>query len=251
MIINRPNDALHKAIMYRLLINILNDKILSQNLFFKGGSCALMLSWLDRFSVDLDFDLKKGANKKILRNKLGDIFKKLDLKINQEAQKTLFFVLKYQSTKGKRNTIKLSIVDNPPKSNIYEVSYLKEIDRMVRCQTKETMFANKLVAVVDRYEKYQMIAGRDIYDLHYFFSQGYGYNKKVIKERRGVEVDKYLKQLINFIDKKVTEKTINQDLNYILSENKLDQIKKTLKREVLMFLRDELRRLTEKPVLYR
>lgn len=243
MIIPKPEGALHKAVMYRLLINLLDDQVVVSKILFKGGTCAGMLDWLDRFSLDLDFDLRKKTQKELLRERLVKIFKKLGLTIKEEAKETLFYVLKYQAPKGKRNTLKLSIFEDLPKANLYEVFYLPEIDRFAKCQTKETMFANKLVAVIDRYEKYKTIAGRDIYDIHHFFSQGTRYNKEVIEERRKVSAKKYLEQLIEFIEKKVTEKIISQDLNYLLSPEKFAQIRATLKIEVLSFLQDELKRL--------
>ena len=59
MILLRPQDTIHKVQLTRLLTEILDNSILSQNLYFKGGTCAAILGYLDRFSVDLDFDLTK------------------------------------------------------------------------------------------------------------------------------------------------------------------------------------------------
>ena len=112
----------------------------------------------------------------------------------------------------------------------------------MNCQTIETMFANKLVSLVDRYEKRKSIAGRDIYDIHQFFMRGYSYEQKIIKERRGVEAGDFLKELILFIEQKITQTIINQDLNTILPKEKFSQIREVLKNETLTFLRDELRR---------
>ena len=58
----RNEDAPHKFQMYRLLTAILSESKLSQQLVFKGGTCAVLRGWLDRFSVDLDFDLIQGSN---------------------------------------------------------------------------------------------------------------------------------------------------------------------------------------------
>ena len=75
MILLRPQDVFHKVQLTRLLTEILDNSILSQNLYFKGGTCAAILGYLDRFSVDLDFDLKQGADK----TKLRPIFQKISL----------------------------------------------------------------------------------------------------------------------------------------------------------------------------
>jgi len=243
MILPRAKDAIHKAWLYRLLSFLLDDIDISQNLYFKGGTCASMLGWLDRFSVDLDFDLKQGVDKKSLRTKFYKIFSKLGLEIKDESQKALQFFLRYKAKSGQRNTLKLDIIDFFVKANKYEKCYLKEIDRWVVCQTVETMFSNKLVTVEDRYQKFKTIAGRDIYDIHYFFIQGFKYDQDILTERTGKTPALYLKDLVDFINKKVSQTIIDQDLNTLLIKQRFNLIRKTLKNEVLMFLQDEIKRI--------
>jgi predicted nucleotidyltransferase component of viral defense system len=242
MILPDPKDALHKGMMYRLLSEIVDYHSLNQKIYFKGGSCAAMMGYLDRFSIDLDFDIQRRARKKEIGQMLEKVFRKLDFSIESKSQEELFYILKYQAPKGLRNTLKLSLIDKSLKTNLYESFFLKEIDRYVNCQTIETMFANKLVAAVDRYEKYQTIAGRDIYDIHHFFSQGLRYREKIIEERRGIKPVRYLKQLAAFIKEKVTQKVIDQDINYLLPFSKFQAIRKSIKDETLMFLTDEIER---------
>jgi len=106
------------------------------------------------------------------------------------------------------------------------------------------MFANKLVAALDRFEKNGSIAGRDIYDIHYFFISGYTYNKDVIFERRNItDIKIYFKELIDFIDRNITEKIITQDLNMLLPYKKFIMIRKVLKSETIMLLSDEMKRV--------
>lgn len=239
MILPRKEDVYHKIQLYRLLIEILDSEI-ADKIYFKGGTAATMLGCLDRFSLDLDFDLSFKTEKNKIDRVLRKIFKNLNLSLVQKSKNSLFYVLKYQAKPGLRNTLKLSIVDIALKSNRYENFYLKEIDRFAICQTKETMFANKLVAVIDRFKKYQTIAGRDIYDIHYFFLQGYDFEKEVIKERTGKEPYQYLKELADFIEKKVNERIISEDLNFLLPYEKFMLIRKTLKKEVLRMIREKL-----------
>jgi len=82
-----------------------------------------------------------------------------------------------------------------------------------------------------------------LYDIHQFFSQGFSYNKEVIEERRGVKTKVYFRQLVDFIETKVTQNIMSEDLNYLLPPFRFSQIRKTLKTEVLMFLKDEIKRL--------
>ncbi|MBI2029194.1 nucleotidyl transferase AbiEii/AbiGii toxin family protein [Candidatus Gottesmanbacteria bacterium] len=242
MILVRPEDLIHKVWLLRLLTEIIDSDYLSQNLYFKGGTAASMLGFLDRFSVDLDFDLKKGGNKERIRKQFYQIFKKIDLKIYYENPKNLLFSLKYSANKDQRNTIRLSITDELYKNNIYIPKYLPEIDRIVNCQTIETMFAHKMVAVIDRFAKYKAVAGRDIYDIHHFLISGYNYSKDIIEERTNFSLKDFLQKLISFIEKYLTQTIINQDLNTLLPQDIFQKIRKRLKTETLMLLKQELKK---------
>ena len=239
----RPEDALHKSYLNRLLMEIIDRPALAQHLAFKGGSCASMLGYLDRFSVDLDFDVIANADEVVLRQEFHQVIYYLGLTISGELNNALFFQLRYPNAPGKRNTIKLSAHSIPIKANQYKVLYFTEIDRVMNSQTLETMVSNKLVAVTDRYTQHHTIAGRDIYDVHYFLVHGYGYHTPVISERTGLTSKDYLEKLIEFIKEKVTQTIINEDLNTLLPANQFQQIRKILIPETISLLTQELSRL--------
>ena len=240
----RPEDLLHKSFLNRLLMEIIDRPVLAHNLAFKGGSCASMLGYLDRFSVDLDFDILKNADEIILRNEFHQVFDHLGLKIAGEFEKVLFFQLRYPNDPGKRNTMKISASNLVVNTNQYKVQYFTEIDRLMNSQTIETMFANKLVAVMDRYKLHQTIAGRDIYDIHNFFIHGYSYHAPVIQERTGLEPREYFGKLIGFIKEHVNQTIINEDLNTLLPNNRFQQIRKILLPETLSMLAREQKKKT-------
>ena len=239
----RPEDALHKSYINRLLIEIIDRPALAHQLAFKGGTCASMLGYLDRFSVDLDFDKPKNAGLIELREEFHRVFEHLGFKITGEYDKVLFFELRYPNDPGRRNTLKVSCSDLVSHANQYRVLYFPEIDRLMKSQTIETMFANKLVAVTDRYEVHRAIAGRDIYDIHHFFLRGYSYHAAVIKERTGQDPRAYFSRLIGFIRGTVTQTIINEDLNTLLPPARFQQIRKILLPETLLFLEQEQARL--------
>jgi len=244
MILPNPKDAIHKARLYRLLLAIYDNQNLANVLYFKGGTCAAMLGFLDRFSVDLDFDYIGGIEGlKNTRKELESVFKKLDLSIKDKSSKVPQYFLKYNSNQDRRNIIKVDITFPPPKANIYQAHKFNEVDRIIMCQTVETMFANKLVALIEHFEKNGSIAGRDLYDIHHFFMQGFKYNEKVIIERRNSSLRFFFRELTNFIEKKINQNIINQDLNFLLSSDKFQKIRKILKQETLIFLDDELKRI--------
>ena len=96
MILPRPEDALHKAWLYRLLTGLIDNAKIREQIYFKGGTCAAMLDFLDRFSIDLDFDFEPRTDKALLRQKLHSLFKKLDLKIK-------FFMLKERMERNRQS----------------------------------------------------------------------------------------------------------------------------------------------------
>jgi hypothetical protein len=171
------------------------------------------------------------------------------LEIKDSSSVTPQYFLKYpvsRQTHGLRNTLKLDITFPPPAANKYELIRFEEIDRIINCQTIETMFANKLVALLDRYERNNSIAGRDIYDIHHYFLNGFKYDEEVIKERRAPQgLPDFFKQLTDFIEEQITSTIINQDLNMLMPNESFQQIRKVIKTETLMFLRDELVLLEE------
>lgn len=98
------------------------------------------------------------------------------------------------------------------------------------------MFTNKLVAVTDRYAQHKTIAGRDIYDIHHFFIQGYWYTGAVIQERTGLEPKEYIGKLADFIKKHVTQTIINEDLSSLLPNKQFQQVRKILHPEIISLL---------------
>jgi predicted nucleotidyltransferase component of viral defense system len=238
----RPEDILHKSHLHRLLMEIVDQPVMAQALAFKGGTCASMLGFLDRFSVDLDFDTLKNADQEALRKGFHQAFDRLGFTVTLEFDKVLFFQLRYPSSPGKRSTLKVSASSIGVAANQYKVQYFPEIDRLINSQTIETMFANKLVAVTDRYTQHKTVAGRDIYDVHHFFVQGYDYHPVVIRERTGMEPREYFGELIDFIKIHVTQTVINEDLNSLLPNRQFQQIRKILIPETLSLLEREMTR---------
>ncbi len=236
----RPEDIIHKSYLHRLLMEIVDQPLMAQTLAFKGGTCAAMLGYLDRFSFDLDFDVLKDADEAALRKAFHQVFRQLGFNVALEFDKVLFFQLRYPSSPGKRSALKVSASNLRIAANQYKVQFFPEIDRLINSQTVDTMFANKLVAVTDRYAQHQTIAGRDIYDIHHFFVQGYPYNGEVIRERTGLEPKEYFGNLIGFIKKHVTQTIVNEDLNSLLPNRQFQQVRKILIPETLSVLEREI-----------
>ena len=236
MIVPKASDAIHKAWLCRILTGIADDPFLAENLGFKGGTCAAMRGILDRFSVDLDFDLLDVQKNKEVQKHLEAVFKRLGLEVKDHSKKVPQYFLKYPNKQGQRNTVQFDVNFPAPRSSEYEKIRLVEIDRIVQCQTVPTMFANKLVATLERFEKFGSLAGRDIYDIHYFFSQGLSFQEAIIEERTGKSADVFLRELRDFIEQHFNRTIIDQDLNVLLPTEKFHQIRSFILQETLGFL---------------
>lgn len=243
MILPQQSDLVHRAWLYKLLSAMFDDLVIAKNFRFKGGTCAAMLGYLDRFSVDLDFDYI-GDPKDIdsMRVIMEKIFSDLNLKIKDSSKNVIQYFLKYDNESGKRNEISIDSHFPVPKSNVYEAKKFIDIDRTIICQSRETMFANKLAALMDRYKKRGRIAGRDIYDIHHFFSKGYEFNVQVLEEHTGMKAGDYLEQVAKFVEDKVTMTIIDQDLNHLLTVKQFHAIRKVLKQETILLLKSSTRK---------
>ena len=245
MITITTQDALHKAWLYRVLINIADNKNLSE-LYFKGGTCAAMAGFLDRFSVDLDFDYVGDVSAIFrIKKELKKLFLDLGLEVKDESGNALQFFLKYSNQNlYDRNTLKVDINFPPPSSNTYEPLKLNDISRVLMCQDLKTMFANKLVAITDRFQRHKSIAGRDIYDIHHYFTNNYPYNEAVILERTGLNLLDFFNKLSTFIKEHINEKILTQDLNFLLPYKQFQGLRKTLKDETLVLIDLEIKKLS-------
>ena len=240
MLIPHPRDAIHRSWLLRLLSGIADDRDLMTMLRFKGGTCAAMRDLLDRFSVDLDFDLLSPGDITAARKRLESIFAKLHLTIKDSSKTVPQYFVRYEDKESPRNIIALDITVPPPASNEYEVVRLADIDRFVPCQTVATMVANKLVTPLDRFAKHGTIAGRDIYDIHHFLFNGLPWNAAVIKERTGKTPPAFFRALHDFITKEITQTMIDQDLNILLPQTSFRRIRSGLKDETLTLLRQHM-----------
>jgi predicted nucleotidyltransferase component of viral defense system len=237
MLIPRPRDTIHRSWLLKLLSALADDRVLMEHLRFKGGTCAAMRNLLDRFSVDLDFDLLSLDHRRVTEQHLEAIFADLHLSIKDQSREVPQYFVRYDAPPGQRNTIAIDMTVPPPESNAYETVRLPDIDRFVPCQTVATMVANKLVTPLDRFEKHGSIAGRDIYDIHHFLFQGLPWNEAVIKERSGKTPKIFFRTLHDFIKKHVTQTVIDQDLSTLLLPKQFQSARRTLKADALSQLR--------------
>jgi predicted nucleotidyltransferase component of viral defense system len=189
---------------------------------------------LNRFSVDLDFDLLLPINKKktltedIILKKLEKIIKPYgEIEDIYNKNYTLFALVNY--AEGERN-LKIEISKRLTYENKYEFKNFYGTD--VRCMTMEDAFSHKLLAATGR----RAAVNRDFYDLYFFWKNGYDFNEKIIKKIAKKSGQEYLIFLRKYIEKNLNKNNALQGLGELLSESEKDWVKKNLKRELLNYI---------------
>ena len=177
----------HKQIMLKILKDIYGDHILAQVLGFKGGTMAFLFYGLSRFSVDLDFDSLDKEQEKYVYEKIKSILVKYGtVKQDDNKRYSIFFMLSYGA--GQHN-IKIDINKRDFMSS-YETRNILGINLLI--MKKEDMVAHKMVAMYERMGE----AMRDIFDVHYFLSNDFEFNKIIISNRTNLEFKDFIENTI-------------------------------------------------------
>lgn len=102
------NIAVHKDILLRILRDIYSDESMGPILGFKGGTAAYLFYGLDRFSVDLDFDLLDADKEEYIFNQIKEIIREYGTIKDARAKRfNLFFCFLMTTKKRARKTLKL------------------------------------------------------------------------------------------------------------------------------------------------
>lgn len=195
----------HEQILKNILRDIFTTTALEGKLAFKGGTCLYLFYGLDRFSIDLDFNLlAEDFNARLT----GDILTKY-LAIDDYYNKyfTWFWLGSYEKG-GRKVKVEISKRDYPDKY-VNKDFYGLTIPTMA----PEYMLAHKLCAITDRKE----LQNRDLFDAHFMFTRQFDINEEIIKIRTNKTLQEYFVYLIDFIEKNVHVKTtLKRDLLFDL-----------------------------------
>ena len=105
----RLNTPIHKNILIKILKDVYTDNSLGPLLGFKGGTAAYLFYELDRFSVDLDFDLLDENKEQEVFDKVENTVKEYGtIKEKTNKRYTLFILLSYNK---EAQNIKVEISD--------------------------------------------------------------------------------------------------------------------------------------------
>ncbi len=217
----------HKTILFQILKDVYSDTRISPFLGFKGGTAALMFYGLDRFSVDLDFDLLDPTKEDDVFERMGRVLRKHgSLKESTRKRFSLFYVLSYED---KAHNIKVEI-NRRQFGSRYEIRTYLGVSMQV--MVRDDMFAHKLMAMHERIGK----TSRDIYDVWFFLQHRFPINKGIVEQRSKLPYYDLLRKCIGQLEK-TNNRHILGGVGELLTGSQKDWAKAKLRQETISLLK--------------
>jgi predicted nucleotidyltransferase component of viral defense system len=197
---------------------------------FKGGTAAYLFYGLDRFSVDLDFDLLKAEREDLVFEEVQKILEKYGtVKEAKKKRFNLFYVLSYDDKVPGAQNIKVEINRREFGSRYEVMAYL---GISMKVMTREDMAAHKLVAMVERIGK----TNRDIYDAWHCLEKNWPINRVIVEARTGLSFKNFLQKCIDLLGK-MGDRHILSGMGALLDEKQKAWAKTRLRTETLFQLK--------------
>lgn len=221
------NNNIHKSILIQILKEIYTETDIAPFLGFKGGTAVYVFYGLDRFSVDLDFDLLDDSKTHQTFESIQSIIKKHGtIKDARIKRYSIFFLLSYE-----KDHLNIKIEINLRNFNSqYELKNYLGIPVLV--MKKDDMFAHKLVACFERMGK----ANRDIYDIHYFLKNQWPIHVTMVEARTGLAFSQFISQLIKQLHS-TQHKNILSGIGELLNPKQKAWVKKHLIEDTVFLLK--------------
>ncbi len=221
------NQPVHQTILFQILQDIYSNPKVGPFLGFKGGSAALLFHHLDRFSVDLDFDLLDISQKGEVYKEIAKIAKKYGtIKESYEKHFSIFCLISYED---KSHNIKIEINQRQFESR-YEIKTYMGVSMMV--MVPEDMFAHKLMAMHERIGK----TSRDIYDVWFFLTNRFPINQEIVEKRSNKTFGQLINKCIHQLEK-MNNNNILDGLGELLTMSQKDRAKAKLRNETINLLK--------------
>jgi predicted nucleotidyltransferase component of viral defense system len=215
----------HKKQLITLFLNILDNRNLSTNLGFKGGTALYLFYNLDRFSTDLDFNMVEESLDP--KEMTLEIEKSLKLIEYREKRFTHFWLCSYKKGQHK---IKVEVNKRQFPNDKYEIKDFRGYS--CRVLDEGSMFAHKLCAITER----KVLQNRDLYDSWFMFSKDFPINEDIVENRLGKSLSTYCGELVELIDNLSEGYNILNGLGSVLDKKRRDWAKDNLLKELRKYL---------------
>ena len=223
------NQITHKTVLIRILKDIYSHSEIGPLLGFKGGTAAYLFYDLDRFSVDLDFDLLASDKEEYVFDEVKSLLGKYGkVKTADKKRFSLIFILAYEDKELDAQNVKVEINKRNFGSKFEIKSYL---GIPIKVMVKEDMAANKLVALYERIGK----TNRDVYDCWFFLTNDWPINREIVERRTAMTFSDFLGTCIELLNK-ISNKNMLSGMGELITEKQKAWVKSHLKDELLFQL---------------
>ena len=224
------NKATHKNILIKILKDIYTNDHLGPILGFKGGTAAYLFYNLNRFSVDLDFDLLDKEKEEYVFNEVKKILENYGtIKQSQKKRYNFLYILSYSGKEEGAQNIKVEINRRDFGSKYVVKSYL---GISMKVMVQEDMFAHKMCAMYERIGK----ANRDIFDVWFFLQNNWPINTEIIEKRTNMKFKEFIQRCIYLLNK-MSKQNILSGIGELITEKQKDWVRKKLKSETIFLLK--------------
>jgi len=215
--------AEHRRVMVQILLKLFADNELSAQLVFKGGTCLMLFYGLDRFSTDLDFDIREGVEVFRQDRMKAAIERYLAIKYEYIVQKPHGYDSYYWNGSYKEGSqkIKIEVSGRRFPQDLVIKDYLGV---SVATMSPKKMLTHKLVALSERKKN------RDLYDAWFMLDKNWDVDDQLIELRTGLRLNEYLEKVIYNLEsnQKKLQGFILNDLGGMLSEQRRTWVKERL-----------------------
>lgn len=224
------NMTTHKNILIKILKDIFTDHSIGPIMGFKGGTAAHLFYGLNRFSVDLDFDLLERSDEDVVFEGVRKILEKYGaVKKADKKRFNLFYILSCDDKVPGAQNIKVEI-NRREFGSRYEVRTYLGISMNV--MIREDMAAHKLVAMVERIGR----TNRDIYDVWHFLEKDWPINSAIVETRTGLSFKNFLRQGIGLLEK-MGDRQILAGMGEILTDKQKAWVKAHLRMDTIFLFK--------------
>jgi len=198
---------------------------------FKGGTCLKYLFGLNRFSEDLDFNIKNAKKfqeevKRVLKELeflgIKNYFIKEEIFDDAYTAEIGFQGPLYKGTNQTRNKFRIDAgyrlgTLKKPEWKVVRSEYSEtEETILVLCMAFEEIFAEKIIALQERDK------GRDMYDLWFLINAGVRFDKDLVREKAKRQ---HIKIQLRFPDKAAYERDLSRLTTRVIP---YEQVKETI-----------------------
>lgn len=221
------NKELHRSVLIDVLKEIYSESSLGPILGFKGGTALYLFHNLDRFSVDLDFNLLAPDEEENVFHKMLEILRKYG-ELKDYALKHFGALLAINYSKG-NHRLKLDI-SNRQTNDRYELKLYLGVP--VKVMLLEDMAANKLMALTQR----KTPAARDVFDVNFILKNYIHINERIIEERLSRSLKEQLEYTIDYLEANFKSNLLD-GLGELLEDKQKPWVQNKMKEDTIMRLK--------------